>query len=323
MFNRFKKKRFILVGILDDSVFSLHVERDGDTLVVLDRIDEFSVNRDMETFSYSSLASELSRRLKDARVKTKEVLVSYNSPKTLDKFISVFEMSEKEIDEHIMFEYGDHFMGRDAEQFVFDYEYVGKHTLNGDAKMLLNIVSVPRFEVDSLVKSFSKLGYNVGFIDEEVNALKNIVGLSENPQVLIHIGKYSMHVSLFVGGELLFCRRKDSGYMKLKKSMDANGYKNLEVDLMIGSDTYNQLSSMLTEIQESISYIIPNYEIDEYGISVYYLNSMLDGLCDLLSSSFDVDTTVFDIREGKLDIVNSDGRELSMSYSSLLGLMKR
>lgn len=323
MFNRFKKKRFILVGILDDSVYSIHVERDADSVVVLDRLDEFSVNRDSDAFNYSSLVIELVRRLKDSRIKTKDVMISYNSQKTLDKFIQVFDMSEKEIDEHIVFEYGDHFKGRDRDQFVFDYEYVGKTNYSGDTKVSLNLVSVPRFEVDSLVKSFSKNGYNVHFIDEELNSIKNIVGLSEVPKVLIHIGKYSLHVSLYVGGELVFCRRKEGGYRKLKKSMDVNGYDNLKVDLMVGSDTYNQLSSMLTEIQESISYLLPNYEIDEYSIEVYYLNKFLDGICDLLGSSFDVDTCLFNRNNDQLSFVNSDGREIGICYSSLLGLMAR
>lgn len=323
MFNRFKKKRFILVGILDDSVYSIHVERDYDSVVVLDRLDEFYVNRDSDAFNYSSLVIELVRRLKDSRIKTKDVMISYNSQKTLDKFIQVFDMSEKEIDEHIVFEYEDHFKGRDRDQFVFDYEYVGKTNYSGDTKVSLNIVSVPRFEVDSLVKSFSKNGYNVHFIDEELNSIKNIVGLSEVPKVLIHIGKYSLHVSLYVGGELVFCRRKDGGYRKLKKSMDVNGYDNLKVDLMVGSDTYNQLSSMLTEIQESISYLLPNYEIDEYSIEVYYLNKFLDGICDLLGSSFDVDTCLFNRNNDRISFVNSDGREIGICYSSLLGLMAR
>lgn len=338
--------RILAVDVSSERVVVCHVERSKSGIKLLDVItvgdvsDCFNNNNLMQV---DRMVDIILAELRANKIKTNKIWLSYGSEFTQTKILKTTDISDSDIGAFAVYEGAKQFPSRNESSYVLDYQVMGKYSISGDVNNYILLVSALKNEISSLISVFKKRGYDTLVVDEEVNSLKNTFvhfNKTESSTVNLHIGKYSSKLFLIVGSVLVFSRDINFGYRNIVNAYVNDGFGDAEkfdrecrefgigkliekLDVTRSNEITGVLSEYFSEVQKSIDYIRPNFNIEFDHISLTGEFSNVSGISDLLANNLEVRVSEYVVENSNEVFSNVDGTKLCGGVLIALGLSLR
>lgn len=338
--------RIVAVDVSSERIVICHVERSKSGVKLLDVIEVGDISEcfnNNNLMQVERLVDLVVDELKENKIKTNKIWLSYGSEFTQTKIIKTTDISDSDISAFAAYEGAKQFPSRNESSYVLDYQVMGKYSLSGDVNNYILLVSALKNEISSLIYVFKKRGYDVSVVDEEINSLKNTLihfNKTESSKVSLHVGKYSSTLILIVGSVLVFSRDISVGYKNIVNAYVNDGFGDAEtfysrcgdiglsqliedLDLNTSNEVTEVMSEYFSEIQKSIDYVRPNFNIPLDSIFLTGEFSRVFGIDRLLAENLDIEVSEYLVENSSDMFSNMDGTRLSGGVLTALGLSLR